>query len=233
MNSYVQLINKHPGSSCFIFGAGPSLWNMMHEPFFKDIPDNGITIAVNSAVMAVPNFDYWVSNDVLCRRWSWWKDVINGKGIKVVRNSWEKYREELDDFLFFDHRPTPENIIDPEDVGLAYCSSIPSSIDLAIQMGCKKIFLFGVDQSMCKGKHHFWQSMKKDQQPVSNPSVQDSWERQQEVFSISTTALEALNGFAKHKDVKVYNVSWKTIRGFGSKVKMFKKIEICDVRKKL
>lgn len=227
MNSYTQLINKHQGENAFIFGAGPSLWLSMNAPFFKEIPNHGITIAVNSAVIAVPNFNYWVSNDVLCRRWSYWKDVKNGSGIKVVRDSWEKYKSELNGFLFFHHRHTSEGSINISDVGLSYCSSIPSSVDLAIQMGCKKIFLFGVDQSSYRGKHHFWQFMPKNKQPISNPSVQDSWRRQQEVFDISLLALKALSHFAEFKKVEIYNVSQL------SKVHIFEKIKMYDIKGKL
>jgi len=223
MNSYTQLINRHKGENAFIFGAGPSLWEAMQHRFFKEIPKYGITMAVNSAVMAVPNFDYWVSNDVLCRKWSWWKDVVSGKGIKVVRNSWEKYKDELKDFLFYNPRPTPEDVIQPEDMGLAYCSSIPTSIDLAIQMGCKQIFLLGVDQNSHEGKHHFWQFMSKDKQPVCNPNVQDSWGRQRKVFDITLQAFKALNGFAFYKNVNIYNCSDI------STVDIFNKIELSEI----
>ena len=231
MNSYIQLINNHENENAFIFGAGPSLWHNMHEPFFKEISKYGITIAVNSAVLAVPNFDYWISNDSLCRRWSWWKDVKNGEGIKVVRNSWKKYKEELDDFLFFNPRPTSEDIIHPGHIGLAYCSSVPSSIDLAIQMGCKKIFLFGVDQNAQRGKHHFWQYM--DKQPVARPSAQGPWEQQKKVFDLNIKAYDALLVFANYKKAKIYNVSWISVVNYWSKVKNFKRIEMCDVKKLL
>jgi hypothetical protein len=231
MNSYVQLINNHRDENCFIFGAGPSLWHNMHEPFFREIPKRGITIAVNSAVLAVPNFDYWVSNDSLCMRWSWWEDVKNGKGIKVVRNSWEKYKEELDDFLYFEPRPTPEDTINPGHIGLAYCSSVPSSIDLAIQMGCKKIFLLGVDQNAPRGKHHFWQYM--DKQPVAKPPAQGPWEHQKKVFDFNNKAYDALSAFAKAKGVDIYNISWVSAARHWSKVKNFKRIEMCDVKKLL
>ena len=223
MNSYIQLINNHRGENSFIFGAGPSLWYNMHEPFFKEISKHGITIAVNSAVMAVPNFDYWVSNDSLCMRWSWWKDVIDGKGIKVVRNSWEKYKEELDDFLFFNPRPTPEDTINPGHIGLAYCSSVPSSIDLAIQMDCKKIFLFGVDQNAQKSKHHFWQYM--DKPPVANPPAQGPWEQQKKVFDFNNKAYDALSAFATAKGVNIYNCNPD------SKVEVFEKIKFKDIEK--
>lgn len=217
MNSYVQLINKHRGENAFIFGAGPSLWKNMQEPFFEEIHKHGITIVVNSAVIAVPDFDYWISNDALCRRWSWWKDVEKGKGIKVVRNSWEKYKDELKDFLFFEPRPTPEDTINCGHIGLAYCSSIPSSIDLAIQMGCKKIFLLGVDQDDYNGRHHFWQFM--DKQPIAKPPAQGPWQQQKKVFDLNIEAYEALKCFAECKNIKIYNCNPE------SKVEVFEKIK--------
>ena len=233
MNSYTQLINKHKGETAFIFGAGPSLWKDMQHSFFKEIPDHGITIAVNSAVMAVPNFDYWVSNDVLCRKWSWWEDVLRAKGIKVVRSSWEKYNAELKDFLFYEPRSTPEGIIDPSDVGLSYCSSVPSSIDLAIQMGCKKIFLLGVDHSCQSGKHHFWQYENKRDWPVSKPNVQDPWNRQKEVFNISLEAYKALKDYADGCKVDIYNVTHISYGYYWSEVSTFKRIDMGLIEEKL
>ena len=56
MNSYLQLSNKHRGENAFIFGAGPSLWfNIRHKQFRKVIKQ-GITIAVNSDVIAIPPY---------------------------------------------------------------------------------------------------------------------------------------------------------------------------------
>lgn len=231
MNSYMQLINKHEGISCFIFGAGPSLWFNMREPFFNDIHKYGITITVNSSVMAVPNFDYWLSNDALCRRWSWWKTVKMGTGTKIVRDSWKKYKKELKKFLFFSHRPTSEGIINSGDIGLSYCSSIPSSIDLAIQMGCKKIFVLGLDHNEYEGKHHFWQFMPPKQRPRSTPPAQGPWKQQKSVFSLNVKALKALKGFAELRDAKIYNVNCKCRGKYITKVDVFPKIEINDMGK--
>ena len=232
MNTYKQLIGKHEGENAFVFGAGPSLWYNMHEPFFPHIKEHGIRIAVNSAVMAVPDFDYWISNDALCRRWNWWRKVKGGKGVRIVRDSWLKYKEELDGFLFFSPRPTSEGEINPDDEGLAYCSSVPTSIDLAIQMGCKKIFLFGVDHNDHKGRNHFWQFMPKHKQPIATPPAQGPWKQQKTVFPMNLLAYGALKEFADGKGVEIYNVSWIEYGRHLSKVKTFKRIEISDVRKK-
>lgn len=207
-NTYTSLINKHDKCSAFILGAGPSLWYHTQDPFFSKIGDFGITISVNSSVMVCPDFDYWISNDSLCRRWSWWPLVKKGQGIKVVRNSWNKYKKDIGGFLSFDPRPTPANFIDPMDVGLAYCSSVPSAIDLSLQMGCKKIFLFGVDHSEVDGKHHFWQFYPLSKHPFSAPSVQDSWKRQNDLFDMNISAYTALKKFAEYKNAEIFNVTF-------------------------
>ncbi len=161
-NTYTELINKHEGKSCIILGAGPSLYDFCQSFHFKESL-NHVLISVNSSFMTLAKFNldpekhYWVSNDTLCRRWTYWGDVEKSKCTKVVRDSWWKYRKVIDNVLFFSPRPTSEGAINPKDEGLCYCSSVPSSIDLALQMGCKKIFLFGVDQNDSKGYHHFWQ----------------------------------------------------------------------------
>ena len=231
VNSYLNLRNKYDGGSCMILGAGPSLYFNMHEPFFKEISQHGLTIAVNSAVMVVPNFDYWISNDVMCRTWSWYKNVIKGKGAKIVRSSWKKYKKELKDFLFFDPRPTSENVINSEHLGLSYCNSTCSALDLSIQMGFKKVFIFGLDHNTIKNKHHFWEFLPKEKQPTYKHYIPDSWEKQQENFSIAMKAYKALKGFADIKNVDIYNVNWKYFGRYLTKVNTFKKIEICDIKK--
>jgi hypothetical protein len=227
MNTYVKLINKHVGETSFIYGAGPSLYHNMQEPIFNSIEFDGITITVNSGVMACPNFNYWISNDSLCRRWSWFELVKKGKGIKVVRNSWKKFEKELDGFLYFKPRPTSEGIINPDDKGLSYCSSVPSAIDLSIQMGIKKIFILGLDHKAIDGKDHFWQFFPPKKRPIAKPPAQGPWRQQQTVFPINNLAYKALKKFAEHKEVEIYNCSYK------SSVDIFKKIRFKDIKKYL
>ncbi len=206
MKSYEELIGKHEGENAFILGAGPSLWFNMHNPLFTYLPSYGITIAVNSAVLADPGFNYWISNDALCRRWSWWKLVKKNKGKKIVRDSWLKHKDDIKDFYIFKPRPTSEDVINPDDKGLAYCSSVPSAIDLALQMGCKNIFVLGLDHMGWKGKHHFWEYMKK--KPTAVYPAQGSFSQQKKVFPINEKAFSALKKFADHKKAKIYNISY-------------------------
>ena len=166
-------------------------------------------------------------------RWSWWEDVKKSRCTKIVRNSWEKYKDELEGFLFFEPRPTPEDIINSEDIGLAYCSSVPSAIDLAIQMGCKKIFLLGVDHNSHLGKDHFWQLWPKKHWPKANPPAQGSWSQQQTVFPYNMKAFKALKRFADEKNVDIYNITY-TVPGGNqtlTKIRTFKRIKMEDVKK--
>lgn len=205
INTYKSLIDKHRGESCFVIGAGPSLWYLMHNPLFTYLHTYGISIVVNSGVLAIPDFHYFISNDALCRNWDWWPIAKNGKGIKIVRNSWWKYREELKDFLYFSPRSTSEDIIHSEDEGLCYCSSIPSAIDLAIQMGCKNIFVLGLDQREYKGKHHFWQFF--NNKPKQIKPAQARWKEQEKVFKFNNKSYKALRKFSEYKKCNIYNIS--------------------------
>lgn len=209
MKSYEELIGKHEGESVFILGAGPSLWFDMYNPLFTYLHTYGIVMTVNSAVIADPGFDYWISNDALCRRWSWWDTVKKGKGKKIVRDSWLKYKNEIKDFYIFKPRPTSEDIVNSDDKGLCYCSSVPSAIDLAIQMGCKKVFLLGVDQCLDERTryHHFWQFFPKNKRPKQIKPAQANWENQKKVFAYNNMSYKALKKFAEHKKCKIYNIS--------------------------
>ena len=108
---------------------------------------------------------------------------------------------------FFSPRPTSEDVINSKDVGLCYCSSAPTALDLAIQMGCKRVFLFGVDHADRNGVHHFWQLYDKKNRPAANANIYDSWRKQNKVFKINNKAYRALKKFADFKGVEIYNCS--------------------------
>jgi hypothetical protein len=217
--NYYHLIDKYKDTdkSAFIFGAGPSLYNILYSCSQKDIDkiSNNIVITTNSSILAgtdklgwgkgISDNRYWISNDSLAMRWTWWEDVKKNRCIKIVRTSWEKYKKDLNGFLFFSPRPTSEDIINLEDKGLCYCSSIPSAIDLALQMSVKQVFLLGVDQDLYEGKHHFWQFFDRKKQPRQLRPAQGSWEQQKQSFVFNNMAYNALRGFSKYKNIPIYN----------------------------
>jgi hypothetical protein len=248
MNSYKSLKNNLRELSCVIYGAGPSLYFNWRYPYFDQLGD--LDFCVNSSVMAIRNCHYWVSTDTLCLKWSWWNKLKERPlTVKVVRDSWLKCRDQLKDmpfegksanehfdgpdengFLYFPARPTPENIVNPDDDGLAYCSSMAAAIDLAIQMGSSKIFIFGLDHNSVDGKNHFWQFWKPFLQPTAQPGAQWNWEHQQSVFPIHLQAYEALDGYAKSKGSKIYNVNHKEKGEWITKVDIFDKITLQEMR---
>lgn len=226
MKRYNELRGKHFGETAFLFGAGPSLYEIYKSKYFHTI-FNHVVISVNSSIILMPwsganheaSKSYWISNDSRCMRWSWWEKVKNSHCIKIVRDSWEPFEKELLGFYKFSPRPTSEGVIRKEDEGLAYCSSIPTAIDLAIQMGCKKILLLGVDHKKIKGIEHFWQYLSPKPTYTKNP--QDSWAYRQSIFdTYNKMAFKALNNFAKENDANIYNITGS----YGSNVKEFENI---------
>ena len=235
---YSTLKQKHIGETCWIVGAGTSLLGIYNHPDKNKIFDD-VVITTNSGIFMMPwgiphpNKDiksevksdpekrYWVSNDSLCRRWSWWDYVKKCHAIKIIRDSWKPYYSELSkDFLYFWPRDTSEDVIDPDRDGLAYCSSVPTSIDLCIStLGIKRIFLCGVDQYMVGERSHFWQFFEKNNQPTRIDRVMATHSQQMEVFEqYNNIAYPALKEHADNKGVEIYNCNSR------SSVNVFEKI---------
>ena len=222
LKPYTILKDKHSGETCWIIGAGTSLLGF-YKYENRDAIHNDVVIAVNSAIFAMPwglphtnkeityevdsNPDrrYWISNDALCRRWSWWDYVKKSKCIKIVRDSWSAYEKELKGFLYFWPRPTSEDVINPDDEGLSYCSSVPTSIDLAIYMGCKKIYLLGVDQYMSQDRSHWWQFLEGNNIPRRIDFVMALQSQQKEAFVYNNMAYPALKQYADKYEVSICN----------------------------
>tara|TARA_Y100000310_G_C20697629_1_gene826821 strand:+ start:2097 stop:2843 length:747 start_codon:yes stop_codon:yes gene_type:complete len=242
LKPYTILKDKHEGETCFIIGAGTSALTFdnaalaLQAEIFKHV-----VISVNSGILLCPwgqphpnpkvksevchgdrEKRYWLSNDALCRRWSWWNYVKACNATKIVRDSWKEYYAEIPDFLYFWIRPTSEDVINPKDLGLSYCSSVPSSIDLAIQMGCKKIFIIGLDQYMIGETSHFWHYWPKKYQPTRIDRVMALHSQQKEAFEFNNLAFPALKEFADSRDVTIFNCNPK------SKVDVFSKIKFED-----
>jgi hypothetical protein len=229
MKNYRELIGKYKKKNCFILGAGPSLYNSMIDKNFNNILSKGVVIVVNSAILAYKDADVWISNDSLCRHWDYFSGLKKNKCIKVVRNSWLKYKDEIKDFYIFEPRKTSEGIIDPLDYGLCFCSSVPTSIDFAIKCRFSNIFLLGVDHCKDKktGYDHFWQYFPKEKRPRQIKPAQGPFHIQEKVFPINNMAYEALRGFAECNNVKIHNCNPY------SNVNSFEKITFQEIKKLL
>jgi len=231
MNTYLKLRHKPRIQNAFVLGAAPSLYFNWRYPFFNQLHEHGLVYAVNSAIMGSSKYHFWVSTDSLCRKWSWWDRVIEGDSVKVVRDSWLKYKKELKGFLYFEPRPTSEGVINPDDEGLCYSNSISATVDLAIQMGNDKIFILGLDHCSYQEKDHFWQFFIKQCQPTSEPGAQWNWNYQQAAFPIHLKAYEALKEYGKSRGVKIYNVNYFQEGKWMTKVDIFEKITLPEVKK--
>lgn len=222
---YTRFIDKHVGETAFVCGAGLSFYEVMHSKNFDKIFDQ-VVVSVNSSFIAMPwskgsrDKRFWISNDALVRRWSYWPDVKQAKANKIVRDSWSKYFDEIPDFYQFSPRPTSEGKVNAEDKGLCYCSSVPSAVDLCLQMGCKAIFLLGVDQYFDGlGRSHFWQKLDIEKQPIRTDSRMAGFGEQNYAFKYNNLAFPALKEFASLCNASIYNCS------MDSEVKVFEKVE--------
>jgi hypothetical protein len=155
--------------------------------------------------------------------WSWWPQVLNSRCAKIVRNSWEKYKDDIKGFYIFEPRKTSEDIIDPQDTGLCYSCSVSSAIDFSIKLKVKRIFVCGLDHNTIQGKHHFWQFFPKNKQPKQLRPAQENWNVQQKVFPIHLQSYRALEEFARYNGVKIYNCNPD------SNVNIFEKIKFEDI----
>ena len=173
-----------------------------------------------------PDKRYWISNDAFCRRWSYWKDVLEAKANRIVRDSWRKYFRELNGFYVFSPRPTDENCLNIEDEGLCHCSSVPSALDLALQMGCKKVFLLGADHYIrgSMGKRYFWEHWEKKDRPKFQREMH-SRHHQTRIFMLNDKMYKHLKKFADHKKAVVYNCS------LSSRIDSFCKVSLEDAFK--
>jgi hypothetical protein len=221
-NSYKKLEKiTWAEAPCVITGAGPSLFNYDISEYYSCH-----FISVNSSILkynwqAEGSDNYlraWVSNDSLCRKWSYYEKVLSDKCEKIVRDSWIKYEKELINFLYFSPRKTKEDIILADDDGLAYNSSVPTSIDLAIKLGFKTIYLLGIDHKSIKNKTHFWQFLPISEQPkekiINNDKsifipparIMQPENLQKNAWNTNIKVFESLNNLAKLKNVNIYTV---------------------------
>jgi hypothetical protein len=232
LQPYTIFKGVHYNEDAFVLGAGPSLLECFEHPEFANIYEK-VVVSVNSSFILMPWHEesdknrYWISNDALCRWWSYWPSLVRAKANRIVRNSWSKHYAEIPDFYYFWPRPTNEGICNAEDEGLAYCSSVPSALDLCIQMGCKRVFLLGVDHYKKQGKTHFWQFLPEERQPRRIDRKMAGWHEQQKAFEYNDLAYPALKKLADEKEVEVFNCSIDSV------VDVFKKISFSQALKKI
>jgi hypothetical protein len=209
LKPYEQLVNTQLHKNAFVCGAGLSLQDVIQHPSFSEV-EKHVVVCVNSSILAFDwskgNADnrYWISNDSAVRSWTYWENVKKAKGHKIIRDSWSKYYDEIPDFYVFSPRQTPDGIIYYNETGLVSCSSVPSGIDLALQMGCSNVFLLGVDHYARNGKSHFWDLWEEEKKPKTSAFRAPIY-MQEKIFNTNQKTYKALLNFAEYKKAKIYN----------------------------
>jgi len=225
--------NIHEGSKCFIIGAGPSLRDVD-----LSLIKNEITISVNSSILKTSwgvtgdeRRRFWISCDILCMEWDYfWKKVIRTECTRIVRNSWARNEKQFKgiDFRYYKPRRTRELPFANEPDCLLGTSSIVSSVDFAILLGCSSIYLVGVDHKMKDGNSHFWQFLPQKDRPTrkNKPSnFRPNLRQQSRVFDSNIRSFKVLKMYGKKKGVRIMNCSSRTA------IDVFKKIPFEDAIK--
>lgn len=219
LTHYTVFKNKYYNQSCFIVGAGTSLNSIDLSSIHSQI-----VISINSSILLMPwhdgdsNSRFWISNDSLVRYWTYWDDVKKSISNKIVRDSWQKYFCEIPDFYQFTARSTEQTKFCLHDDQLTGASSIPSAVDFALQIGCKRIFILGLDQYFVDNKTHFFDYWEPSKQPkfslgkLPHSVVKACYDLNNKVFLY-------LADFAQKLDAKIYNCNMR------SRVDTFQKID--------
>lgn len=219
LENYEKLIGKHSGAKACILGAGTSIKDLDVEKLI-----NHVIISVNSSILLLDwekdndGKRYWLSNDALVRHWSYYEKIKKSAATRLVRDSWSKYFDEIPDFLQFSTRAENYDEIDCNEKLLTGISSIPTAIDLAIQMGCGEIYIYGLDQYPYMNKYHFYDFLPQKQKPVfalgrlPDTVITKCYANNQRIFPI-------LHNFARAKNCKIYNCN------LSSQVKCFDLID--------
>ena len=218
---YNELIGRNKVPKCYILGAGISLFNdSLHKDFYN-IKD--AVISVNSSILLGKKIHsqekYWISNDSAVTYWSYFKDVLEDNSEIIIRNTWEqKYYDRVTrNVWMFSARENVAMALDSHEQRLCGISSVPSAIDLAIQIGYKSIYILGLDHYFYEGKSHFWQMFPKEKQPTTVQYFAPQ-RMQQIMFEKNMECYEKLNDFSNKNNCKIYNCS------LSSKVRAFEKI---------
>lgn len=163
-----DLQDRHSGSMGFVIGGGPSL-------HFQDLSplNDYVTVAVNSGIVKHPKCDYFLSDDIGVKHWSYFHDEVkNNNCIKLLYE--EKLKNEIshlnkEEVILYKHTwwYSPEDKkynfkgldmtknVDLPIVGAR--TSAASAVHFLYIMGCCPIVLLGCDCCYYERKRYFWQ----------------------------------------------------------------------------
>ncbi len=155
-------VDKHKGRLCFVLGSGPSLRNLN-----PDLLKSHITIAVNEAILKVPDADYYFSDDyatTLLKSWLILKNIKCKLIINKTAGGFGSYEpktgvrvfEGIDKDRIFYFEVERKLKMGKEDDKLKLdSSSSHTAVHFAHVLGCDPIVLLGCDCKYVDGKYHF------------------------------------------------------------------------------
>ena len=160
MRNLEEFNQKHTGKVAFVLGSGPSI-NMLDLAPLKEF----VTIVVNSAYVAVPEADYFVSDDHSVARWSFFFNELRLSKTTVALLYEDMLKNDAWQFgdraVMFRHRKGYHitNTYEHNNPDKHICqarTSVGSAIHIAHIMGCSKIVLIGIDCCRMDALRYFW-----------------------------------------------------------------------------
>ena len=229
-NNLESFNNIHDKQTCFIIGAGPSLY---HQNL--DCLKDNISICVNSGYLAYPECDYFLSDDWATQYWNYFfNDLVSNKKTKVLL-----YEDKLKNCahlfdkrtILFKHRTgyeltTPYSHLERINHIWESRTSVGSAVHVAYIMGCSKIILLGIDCCRVDNKRYFWDFWDEDKRPFYKKHARRRYrETQYKDRQTDDDLLEILNYWniiakmCKNK-IEIYNASNISIVDAFPKIKL-------------
>lgn len=166
--SQEQFKDAYKGCMAFVVGSGPSLRHITAEQS-HDISEH-IVIAVNSAILAFPDADYFLGCDAYITATSAWLAMKSLRCKILVDETFSKWNGFDDDmgtdsyagiapgrlvsFERFTHAADTKMLSTADKLILGSCSS-HVAVHFAHVCGCSPIILLGMDSQLEDGKPHF------------------------------------------------------------------------------
>ncbi len=169
MKRFTEAAGRHAGQTAFVLGAGPSLRHVDPERL-----KCGVTFTVNSAILKMPDCDYWVSDDQDTRNWEYFGRVVmpssclklvdaNRLGrytrgytgfVNYVRQNWYDWHDPRTGVYDYSKLSMTD---DPTRPLAGTRTSVATAVHIAHVMGCSPVVLLGCDCRYEDGKRWFWE----------------------------------------------------------------------------
>lgn len=175
MRNLEEFNGKYEGKVAFVIASGPSIYFQDLEPL-----KNFVTIAVNSGYVALPESDFFVSDDQSVVNWDYFYSTLKNSSHTIPLLYEDKLKSSVslfgDRIVLYRHRRRYHitNFYEHENYSnhLVQChSSVGTAIHVAHVMGFSKIGLLGVDCRRFQGCRYFWQI--KDKKVFKEPKRKD------------------------------------------------------------